>query len=127
LIQERRGIELYRRLLALAEGRSVSLEELARQMIRNENWTSPRSRRCCASGATPARLAEQGTRLDLRVGIETYLDAGLDPEFQRIVLVDAPAILGSTAWNALVDERGIGFLRTWLQRAIDERQIDPMP
>ena len=36
LAQERRGIELYRRLLALAEGRSVSLEELARQMIRSE-------------------------------------------------------------------------------------------
>ena len=36
LVQERRGIDLYRRLLALAEGRSVSLEELARQMIRNE-------------------------------------------------------------------------------------------
>jgi bacterioferritin len=36
LIQERRGIELYRRLLDLSEGRSVSLEELARQMIRNE-------------------------------------------------------------------------------------------
>jgi len=36
LVQERRGIELYRRLLAVAEGRSVSLEELARQMIRNE-------------------------------------------------------------------------------------------
>jgi len=36
LVQERRGIELYRRLLALAEGRSVSLEELARQMIRQE-------------------------------------------------------------------------------------------
>jgi bacterioferritin len=36
LVQERRGIELYRQLLVLAEGRSVSLEELARQMIRNE-------------------------------------------------------------------------------------------
>ena len=36
LVQERRGIELYRQLLTLAEGRSVSLEELARQMIRNE-------------------------------------------------------------------------------------------
>jgi bacterioferritin len=36
LVQERRGIELYRQLLALAERRSVSLEELARQMIRNE-------------------------------------------------------------------------------------------
>jgi bacterioferritin len=36
LVQERRGIVLYRQLLALAEGRSISLEELARQMIRNE-------------------------------------------------------------------------------------------
>lgn len=36
LVQERKGIGLYRRLLNLAEGRSVSLEELARQMIRSE-------------------------------------------------------------------------------------------
>jgi bacterioferritin len=36
LIQERRGIDLYRQLLTLAEGRHVSLEELARQMIRSE-------------------------------------------------------------------------------------------
>ena len=36
LVQERRGIELYRRLLALTEGRNVSLEELARQMVRSE-------------------------------------------------------------------------------------------
>ncbi len=36
LVQEGRGIELYRRLLVLVEGRSVSLEEMARQMIRNE-------------------------------------------------------------------------------------------
>jgi bacterioferritin len=36
LTHERRGIDLYRRLLAHAEGRSVSLEELARSMIRSE-------------------------------------------------------------------------------------------
>lgn len=36
LDQERRGIELYRRLLGLVEGRSISLEEMARQMIRRE-------------------------------------------------------------------------------------------
>ena len=33
---ERKGIDLYRRLLVLSEGRSVSLEEFARQKIRNE-------------------------------------------------------------------------------------------
>jgi bacterioferritin len=36
LIHEHRGVDLYRRLLRLAEGTSISLEELARQMIRNE-------------------------------------------------------------------------------------------
>src|SRR5689334_5725336 len=36
MIHERHGIELYHRLLELVEGRSVSLEELARQMVRNE-------------------------------------------------------------------------------------------
>ena len=36
LVHERKGIELYRRLLEVTEGRSVSLEELAREQIRNE-------------------------------------------------------------------------------------------
>ena len=36
LIHERHGIELYTRLLAATEGRSVSLEELARTTIRSE-------------------------------------------------------------------------------------------
>jgi len=37
LIHERKGIQLYETLLGLVEGRNVSLEEYARQMIRNEN------------------------------------------------------------------------------------------
>ena len=36
LIHERRGIELYAKLLAAVEGRSVSLEELSRTTIRAE-------------------------------------------------------------------------------------------
>jgi bacterioferritin len=36
LIHERHGVDLYRRLLTLSEGRNISLEELARQMIRSE-------------------------------------------------------------------------------------------
>lgn len=33
---ERRSVDLYRKLLAVVEGRSVSLEEYARQMVRSE-------------------------------------------------------------------------------------------
>lgn len=36
LTHERRAIQLYRELLSVSEGRDVSLEELARQMIRQE-------------------------------------------------------------------------------------------
>jgi bacterioferritin len=36
LVHERRGIDLYARLLEVTEGRDVSLEEFARQMVRNE-------------------------------------------------------------------------------------------
>lgn len=36
LAHERKGIDLYRSLLVLSEGRNVSLEEFARQKIRNE-------------------------------------------------------------------------------------------
>jgi bacterioferritin len=36
LVYERQSVELYRRLLALAEGASISLEEYARGMIREE-------------------------------------------------------------------------------------------
>jgi bacterioferritin len=36
VVHERKGIDLYRRLLKLNEGRNISLEEYARQKIRNE-------------------------------------------------------------------------------------------
>jgi bacterioferritin len=36
LAHERRAVEMYRKLLACTEGSNVSLEELARQMIRTE-------------------------------------------------------------------------------------------
>ena len=36
ILHERAGIELYMKLLRLVEGKSVSLEELAREMVRNE-------------------------------------------------------------------------------------------
>ena len=36
VVHEQRGIELYRELLSQVEGRDVALEDLARQMIRNE-------------------------------------------------------------------------------------------
>jgi AcrR family transcriptional regulator len=63
----------------------------------------------------------------LREGVQALLDACTGSDFQRIVLIDGPAVLGPSAWSDLVEQHGLGLLRTWLQRAIDDHQIDPLP
>jgi AcrR family transcriptional regulator len=76
--------------------------------------------------AAPASPAG-GAWDQLRDGIQAFLDACTGSDFQRIVLIDGPAVLGHDAWTALVEQHGLGLLRTWLQRAIDDHQIDPLP
>jgi AcrR family transcriptional regulator len=63
----------------------------------------------------------------LREGFQDFLDACTGTDFQRIVLVEGPAVLGHDAWSDLVEQHGLGLLRTWLQQAIDDGQIDPLP
>jgi AcrR family transcriptional regulator len=80
-------------------------------------------------------IAQQLSRADdssgpwdqLREGFQAFLDACTGSDFQRIVLIDGPAVLGHDAWSDLVEQHGMGLLRTWLQLAIDEGQIDPLP
>ena len=63
----------------------------------------------------------------LREGFQAFLDACTGSDFQRIVLVDGPAVLGHGAWTDLVEHHGLGLLRALLRRAIDDGQIDPLP
>jgi AcrR family transcriptional regulator len=69
----------------------------------------------------------EGAWDQLRDGIRAFLDACTGSDFQRIVLIDGPAVLGPGAWADLVEQHGPGLLRAWLQRAIDDHQIDPLP
>jgi AcrR family transcriptional regulator len=64
----------------------------------------------------------------LCAGVQAFLDACTgSSDFQRIVLIDGPAVLGPGAWSDLVEQYGLGLLRTWLQLAIDDHQIDSLP
>ena len=80
------------------------------------------ARHLSRAAAGPAGVWDQ-----LREGVQAFLDACTGRDFQRIVLIDGPAVLGPGAWSDMVDQHGLGLLRTWLQRAIDEHQIDPLP
>jgi AcrR family transcriptional regulator/SAM-dependent methyltransferase len=63
----------------------------------------------------------------LRDGTATFLDACLEPEVQRIALLDAPSVLGHDAWRAIGERYGLGLIRAALQSAVDTGAIPDQP
>ena len=55
----------------------------------------------------------------MRLGADFWLDACSDPEVQRIVRVDAPAVLGWTRWTEIGNRYNIGMVRDLLKSAIE--------
>ena len=63
----------------------------------------------------------------LRSGARLFLDACGAPEVERIILLDAPAVLGWQAWRDLAGRYGLGLVRFGLQSAIEAGAIVPQP
>jgi AcrR family transcriptional regulator len=63
----------------------------------------------------------------LHAGMRRFLEACADPLVERILLLDAPAVLGWQAWRDLADRYGLGLLQYALQAAIDAGAITPQP
>jgi AcrR family transcriptional regulator len=63
----------------------------------------------------------------MRLGARFWLDACADPEIQRIVLVDAPAVLGWTRWTEIGNRYNTGLVRELLTSAIETGRIPPQP
>lgn len=63
----------------------------------------------------------------MRLGASFWLDACSDPEIQRIVLVDAPAVLGWTRWTGIGNRYNIGLVRGLLANAVETGRIPPQP
>ena len=70
--------------------------------------------------------AGSGALDQVHAGNHAFLDTALEPFVQRIVLLEAPAVLG---WDARRDfaRYGLGLIRNGLQMAIDDGVIDPQP
>jgi AcrR family transcriptional regulator len=64
---------------------------------------------------------------DVRAGVGEFLDVCVAGDFQRIVLVDGPRVLGTDAWDELVDRYGRSLLEEWLSRAVSAGDIQPVP
>jgi AcrR family transcriptional regulator len=63
----------------------------------------------------------------MRLGAEFWLDVCSDPEVQRIVLVDAPAVLGWARWTEIGDRYNTGMVRALLTNAVETGRIPPQP
>lgn len=61
-------------------------------------------------------------------GIHTFLDVCMENgDFQRVMLIDGPAVFGHEAWDSLVEQHGYNLLAEWLERSMAEGRIDRLP
>jgi AcrR family transcriptional regulator len=74
-----------------------------------------------------AALAETDPWEQQRVAIRAYLDVCLERDVQRIVLVDAPSVLGLAAWREIEATYGLALVQAGLQSVIDAGYIEQQP
>jgi len=68
-----------------------------------------------------------GAAEELRLGCLAFLDACLDPAMQRIVLIDAPAILGWDQWRELEERYGLALLIQGVENVMAAGLVAPGP
>ncbi|MEV7886464.1 TetR/AcrR family transcriptional regulator [Streptomyces sp. NPDC002817] len=63
----------------------------------------------------------------LTAGCQEFLTATTDPDIQRVMLVDGPAVLGWSQWRAMDEAASARHLADALSFLIDARIITPQP
>jgi AcrR family transcriptional regulator len=63
----------------------------------------------------------------MRLAIRVFMDASIEPDVQRIVLLDAPAVLGWERWREIAADYGLGLIEGALESAIEAGQIAEQP
>ena len=64
---------------------------------------------------------------ELRLGCLAFLDACLDPSVRRIVLLEAPAVLGWEQWRQIDERYGLALLTSGVQMVMDAGLVEPGP
>ncbi|WP_049573875.1 TetR/AcrR family transcriptional regulator [Nonomuraea sp. SBT364] len=79
-----------------------------------------------ARGAAAAD-AEPDAWAQLKAGCAAFMTAGADPEVQRIMLIDGPAVLGWSEWRAIDEAASARHLAEALNALIEDGTIAPQP
>lgn len=76
---------------------------------------------------TAVAITEASPLPALSLGCHAFLDAFLDPDLERIVLVDAPAVLGWQLWREIGGRAIFGLLALGLSAAISAGEMPDRP
>jgi AcrR family transcriptional regulator len=63
----------------------------------------------------------------LLAGADAFLDACAEPEFQRIVLIDGPSVLGWELWREICLRHSVGLVAALLTDGIERGSISRQP
>jgi AcrR family transcriptional regulator len=74
-----------------------------------------------------AALTEPDAWEQQRAAIDAYLDVCLEPAVQRILLTDAPSVLGLTAWREIEARYGLGLVSAGLGAVMEAGFIEEQP
>jgi AcrR family transcriptional regulator len=74
-----------------------------------------------------AALSETDPWEQQKVALRAFLDVCLEPAVQRIVLVDAPSVLGLEDWRDIEAAYGLALVRAGLQSVMDAGLIERQP
>lgn len=63
----------------------------------------------------------------IRAAVEAWLDVSGDPEVRQLILLDAPAVLGWSAFRDVAQRYSLGMTEQLLTEAIRARQLAALP
>jgi AcrR family transcriptional regulator len=80
-----------------------------------------------AQRITEASEQYEDTWQQLKAGCVAFLQSSDDPQVQRIMLTDAPAVLGWSVWRELDAQHSMKTLHEALETLIEQGEIPPLP
>lgn len=80
-----------------------------------------------ASRLVDAAQADRLAEGRLERGCQAFLDACMEPDFQRIVLLDAPSVLGWEQWHEMDSRYGLALLAAAIEAEIEAGRLAPQP
>jgi AcrR family transcriptional regulator len=63
----------------------------------------------------------------MQLGTAVFLDICTEPEMARVMLIDAPAVLGEQGWTDISSEYNMGLVLQLIDRGIELGRIPPQP